>query len=228
LDQLINEFFNNKFPGLTEPVLIPTDPLAANLPVLEVSMGIDVSELLEISKDIHIEIVDRPIYPYESEPRIQGWGMQVLWSDGTVVPWIKDLYYKTFPDAIPQKLAHGVGKEIQSKLASAGITAKVCWLSKFSPGGYLRPHRDFGLNPKPLSYFWLPLNAPVGSELKIYPTGTVDITLGNLYLLNQDNYTHAVVNYSNEDRYVLLGHLTDEISPILQSNIHSSIVLNKY
>lgn len=227
MDQLTSDFFSNPFPGLSDNIEIQNDILSSNLPVVEVPLDIDYKHLLALSKQIPIDEVIRSTYPYEKTPRLQGWDMQILWSDGTVVPWVKDLYYKVFADAIPYKSAEGPAENIKNKLAEYGITARTCMVSKFSPGGYLRPHRDISLTPRPLSYFWLPLNSPTGSELKIYPLGTVNINLGCMYLLNQENYTHAVINRSNEDRYVLVGYLDNPVSDQLLSKIKAS-VFDKY
>jgi len=222
LDQLTNSFFSNDFPGLAVTPILQSDLLSTNLPVLEVELNIDTKSLIELAKKILLDEVSRTSYMYEETPRMDKWSMQTLWSDGTVVPWIKDIYYKTLSDAVPKKIATDEAKEIQHKLNEFNITAKVCWLSKFQPGGYLRPHRDIGLNLKPLGYFWIPLNNPAGSELKIYPLGTVNVSLGNMYLLNQENYIHGIINQSSQDRYALVGHLSNEISPYLHGSIQQA------
>lgn len=226
MDQLTKDFFNNEFPKFNNNIELQSDLLSTNLPIVEVKLNLDVEYLLAVARQISVEEVIRPVYPYEFSNRIKGWSMQLLWSDGTVTPWIKDLYYKVFADPIAEKPTDDLSESIKNKLLKYGISAKVCWVSKFSPQGYLRPHRDYGINPRPLSYFWIPLNAPDGSELKIYPSGTVNVNLGSMYLLNQDNYTHAVVNLSNQDRYVLTGHLTNDLDSQIMSKIKASILIN--
>jgi hypothetical protein len=225
LDQLTKDFFSNKFTGITNPIYLDDDILCTNVPVVDVPLKIDTEFLLNLIS-IPKNTVVREKYPYETDLRIYNWDMDVLWSDSTVSTHLSDVYYKKPSQPINFKLAVDNAEIIQEYLSKIGITTKLCMISNFKPGGYVRPHRDIGTNKRPLSYFWLPLNAPTNSELKIYPYGTVDVTVGNLYLLNQENYVHSVKNDSNVDRLVLLGYI-DTLSNNILELVKTSI-LNTY
>ena len=97
-------------------------------------------------------------------------------------------------------------------------------MSIFRAQGYFRPHRDIKLINDPLSYFWIPLNNPVGNKAKLYPYGDIDIKLGAVYLFNQENYIHAVANTSYEDRYVLVGYLDHIQTPTVNDKIINAIL----
>ena len=221
MDQLTKQFFANKFPGYTQPVSLAGQVLATNVPVVELDFNVDFSTLFTIDncKGLLIPPTERQIHPYEYQPRIKDWTLDVLWSDGSVVPAIKDLYYKKFYDAVPQKDIVPESKNIHTALTNLGFNVELCWVSAFGANGYVRPHRDISTRTFPLSYFWVPINNPIGSQLKIYPYGPVDIKLGKMYLLNQENFIHAVLNDSNEIRYSVLGFF----NPNIPSNIAQTI-----
>lgn len=225
MDQLTKQFFSNDFPGFHTPVKIEDQILTTDVPVIELDFSIDFGLLLPIEDCIQLNVPKnvREVYPYEDYRRISGWSLEPLWSDGTVVPAIKDVYYKKFWGAVPFNQAPPLATKIKSMLTTLGFNVTLCWISAFEAGGYVRPHRDILIRPHPLSYFWLPLNYPKGNQLKTYPYGTVDVTAGRMYLLNQENYTHAVMNDSDETRYALLGYFDPNISEPLRKTIQQAI-----
>lgn len=225
MDQLTKNFYNDSFQGFTESVILADPILATRVPIVEVPLNLDNDLMLSLARNIAIEPMRRPSYPYETYPRFKGWNMQVLWSNNFNNTLLIDIYYKKTADPVENKSADILAKPIQNYLISQGIDCNMCVLSVFEPDAYLRPHRDIGLNPTPLNYFWLPLNNPAGSELRIYPYGTVNVNLGSMYLLNQENFVHSAVNNSSERRYVLFGHLTN-ISEKFESIVTESIVTN--
>lgn len=223
LDQLLNQFFANEFQGFTEKISLPDNLLSTPVPVVEVPLDIDTDKLLDLVKDLSVEDMVRKTYPYEDVPRFANWKIKLLWNNGYENTLLGDVYYKKTSSPIPALAADTAVEPIKQHLLDLGVDAKLCMLSVFEPNGYLRPHRDIGLNPTPLNYFWLPLNNPTGSELRIYPYGNVTINAGSIYLLNQENFVHSVVNYSNEHRYVLVGHLNN-ISTEFKQQILNSIL----
>ena len=222
MDPLAKDFFLNTFPGITTGIDIQDDILTTEAPVVELPLDVDVQTLLQLVKDIPTDPTKRKLYPYENWPRIQGWHHKMLWSDGTVCPIMDDVYYKKQCAPVPLIEPNGVEQLVKEQINKLGINPNMCMLSVLHPDGYIRPHRDINLLDKHLGYFWLPLNNPPGNELKIYPYGTVDVTLGNLYLLNQNSFTHAVVNNSSEMRYVIVGWF-DQVSAELDQLIRTSI-----
>ncbi len=225
MDQLLEDFYSNKFNGFNSHITLTDNILNTPVPVVELSLGIDTAYLLELAKKIPLDLMNRPTYPYELQPRFQGWNIQLLWSHNFKNTLISDVYYKKLDKPIEDKSADNLAKPIQDYLTTVGLDCKLCVLSVFDANGYVRPHRDIGLNNTPLDYFWIPLNNPTGSQLRIYPYGTVEVTLGNIYLLNQEQFVHSVVNFSEETRYVLIGHLTN-VSTKFKSLITQSIQSN--
>lgn len=223
LDQLLNDFYNSAFPGFTSKLTIGDPVLSTPVPVVDIPMHLDTDLLLEYAKQIELDPMQRTTYPYEQHPRFVGWNIQVLWSNDYNNTLLGDIYYKKTTAPVADKSATGTSELIQQYLQALGLDCTICMLSVFEPGAYLRPHRDIGLNSTPLNYFWLPLNNPIGSRLRVYPMGDIDITLGHLYLLNQENFVHGAVNYGQEPRYVLVGHLNN-ISTEFEQQILNSIL----
>lgn len=223
LDQLLKEFLQNDFVGFMDNVVVDSsNVLATSVPVVELELGLDVNYLTNLIRKIPTDPTVRKNYPYEEFPRYADWEMKLLWAENYQTHILTDIYYKKVCEKTPHQSPDDTSKPIKDYLSLFQITIPYCVLSIFKPGGYLRPHRDIGLNPTPLNYFWLPINNPSGSSLKIYPYGNVDIKLGNMYLLNQENFVHSAVNFSNEDRIVLVGHIdnyTDQFKNLILQSI---------
>jgi len=224
LDQLTKEFFSNKFPGFKKEISIPKDVLETNVPVVAIPLDIDTKYLLSLAKTLEMTQHIQKTYPYEKVPRMLNWFSQILWSEGTVSPFA-DIYYKKILPPCPVLNPVDNILLIKKYIENFGISINLCILSKFGPNGYVAPHRDISFKTRPLGYFWLPLNMPIGSELKVYPTGSIDVKLGNLYLLNQENFVHAFRNNSDEDRYVILGYIKSAEQPLTEK-IKKEILAN--
>lgn len=79
-------------------------------------------------------------------------------------------------------------------------------------GGYISPHKDFtdaGV-PKGCSQLYFALNAKPGNFLKINNVGLVPFQ-DQPTILNNQSFTHALINQSNEPRWVIsvLGDIND-------------------
>lgn len=93
-------------------------------------------------------------------------------------------------------------------------------IMKLEPGGWVRPHIDRTSNVYGLAYAWIPLHE-FSPCLKIFPYGWLQHRFGNMYLFNQNSYVHAVINQSNENRYVIAGRFDpDYMSSILIDRYH--------
>lgn len=225
MDQLTKDFFNNDFVAFNSKIKLTDHVLANNVPVVELKFDLNIENLMPTAVCDQLVLSNnvRPTFPYEFEPRISNWGLEVLWSNGSVVPIVKDVYHKKMTDAIPFKEPIPEALPIKNSLENLGFDVSLCWLSKFEPRGYVRPHRDISLRLHPLTYFWIPINNPAGCEIKIYPYGKVKVNIGSIYLLNQENYTHAVYNNSNDSRYALLGYFDPNIPSALADKVLAAI-----
>lgn len=74
------------------------------------------------------------------------------------------------------------------------------------PKGYLLPHKDWhpgsygqGLRSK----ITMPLNLPEGFKFKLWGVGELPLEPGRPFAINTSDFLHAVINDSNEDRYML-------------------------
>jgi hypothetical protein len=214
--KILTEFFTEKHPGFNKEIKINPNVFSTNLPIIELNLNLNVDNILKDLSDFdHDTPINRQL-PYESVPRVRGWGVTDLWleSPTTKYPYLMDLYYKKYYDgdvlpAIPKD--EKKYPNIISQLSSINIDR--CRASVVTAGGYLYPHRDICLSSTPMNYMWIPLNNPVGSELGVYPIGKIQTKLGYGYLLNQENYVHAVINNSSVTRHVLVCYLSDEQSP---------------
>lgn len=211
--KILTDFFSEKHPGFNKEVIISQNVFATNLPIVELDLNLNVNEILkDLTGFTHDTPIDRQL-PYEPVPRVRGWGVTDLWLDTptTKYPYLVDLYYKKYYtgdllSAIPKD-----GTKYPNIINQlGGINISRCRASIITAGGYLYPHRDISLNQTPMNYMWIPLNNPVGSELGVYPLGKIHTKLGCGYLLNQENYVHAVINNSSITRNVLVCYLSDE------------------
>lgn len=225
LDQLTKEFFSHAFPGFNRAISAESNLRRTNVPVLEVPLNIDTDFLLQTIISESTTPIQRSVYPYETKPRLANWDLAVLWNNYSESFYIEDIYHKKSAKPTAPKLASGRSLVIQKYFEDVGLTVKNCMLSIFHPGGYVRPHRDINLSVYPLNYFWLPLNNPKGSELKVYPYGTVLVNLGSIYLLNHENFVHGVINQSDQKRYAILGYIeqwSDNINEVAEISLREN------
>lgn len=230
LDLLTKEFFRNDFPGFRDTVDIDQDNLlGTNVPFVELELDVNTKDILDIVKNLseeNIELHERKDYKGEKHKRVTNVSSKLLWSDGKKEGWITDIYYKKRGPNYPAKETTTETQEIKDLLYQAGIDATLCWLHTLEPGGYFRPHRDVKMDTTPLDYFWIPLNIVPGAQLRSYPHGEINVSLGNAYLLNNDYYVHGVYNGGNETRYVLLGHINHDVTNNLKELISQSLIKN--
>ena len=80
------------------------------------------------------------------------------------------------------------------------------------PGGFIYPHTDLDiskLNNKEFEEYqgctqlYVPLLCKPGNYIKFAGGGTIELTIGQPMIINNDQFTHCVVNSSQHPRYVL-------------------------
>jgi hypothetical protein len=78
------------------------------------------------------------------------------------------------------------------------------FLGLLPPGGYLSPHKDPIDNRTPggCSQWYFSVNAQEGNFLKIHKVGLLPF-INNPVVFNNQDFTHAAVNQSNEPRWVV-------------------------
>lgn len=210
MNQLTLDFFNNPHPGFIKKVVIQNDILATDVPIVELDLKLDTSAILnEVLSVGEFDQLIRPTHTYEKEKRISNWYKKHVYQTETMND---QRYYTNLSEKIvgtellPTVNANKTEyKSLFSQLNQWGIEVDWCHLMKLEPQGWLTPHRDINNNMQPLRYFWIPLNWPEGNKLRIYPIGDVKVKVGSMYLLNQRDYIHSVLNLGNQNRYILNG-----------------------
>lgn len=213
LPKILTDFFSNTHGGYKKDVVLRDNIFSTNLPIVELDLGIDVDAVLsDLTGFIQNNPIDRKD-GYDLVPRIRGWAVTDVWvsEDTTLYPYIVDLMSKKYNEAFPiPAIPKNYIKypNIIKELSSMNVTR--CRFSTLQPWGYLYPHRDIRLNPRPIDYLWIPLNNPAGSRLGVYPVGEIHTKIGCGYLLNQENYIHAVWNNTDIERKVLVCELGED------------------
>lgn len=215
MDKLTQDFFNADFPGWKSSVEIADNPFYTDVPIVEIETDINCDYINLLAKQINsldrADMQDQQP-PYQIEPRSQGLRISdLLWNYGNRPTSVKNWRTNEFVEPAPIIKPGSAESLIEQHLKSRGFDLKICMHMSLEPNGYLRPHRDISDN-WPLLYVWIPLTYPLGSELKFYPLGTVTPKLGNVYLFNQNSYTHSIRNTNaTEIRYALIGHLDENL-----------------
>jgi len=103
--------------------------------------------------------------------------------------------------------------DILDQLRSLGFGIRRLMVAALAPGGWIQPHTDPKKSNIPvLSHFWIPVSDS-SAGLKIWPYGYLQSQVGHIYLFNNQNYVHSVINTDQHTRYVLLGLIdTDKTS----------------
>lgn len=102
------------------------------------------------------------------------------------------------------------------------------WIFRMSPGGWLQPHRDDIVEKTPaLAQFWMPLH-DFPECLKIYPHGYLPHQAGHLYLFNNRDFIHSVINQTDQDRYVAVGELDYTFIEQEKSNQISELLIKQW
>jgi hypothetical protein len=106
--------------------------------------------------------------------------------------------------------------DLIDQLHNLGIEIQWVDVKALLPGGWIQPHRDpKSAGTSTLEYFWIPLN-DCSPNIKIWPAGYVKQRTGNMYLVNNQHFLHAVVNQDPFIRYVLTGRINKDS---LSSNV---------
>lgn len=229
MDKLTQDFFETKFPGFNDQVIIADNVFQTSVPVVELEYNLNVDLLLKYCLDIKVnEIGNRQgkTQGYQKEPRWKGWHCySSLWNYGYQSTHMLDIYNKKLDAPPPIKYPDEKTLKIRKYFLDLGLDFRLLLNMILNPNSYLRPHRDISFDPNPLLYCWIPLTNPKGSELKFYPYGTVDVKLGNVYLFNQENFVHAIRN-TNKDlqRYSMIGYLDSKtILPKFKQQVTDAI-----
>lgn len=229
MNKITTDFFTRPHPGFTRKITIDENNiLGTNVPIVEINVGLNVDLMLEDAKNV--EIIDhiRAPNPFAKEPRYQGWQLISLWNNypARKLPHIPSMLTGKFDDAVAPVLEKDYDKlgNILRELERVNLNVRRMIVTVMKPGAYVSPHRDISFSKSPLNYVWIPLNYPKGSHFGVYPYGEVDVKLGSIYLLNQENFPHAVANNSDEYRYVLAGwldmpYITAEFLALAKTNI---------
>ena len=228
MNQLTLDFFNNPHPGFVKKVVILDDIFATDVPVVELDLKLDTTAILTEALSIgkFNELV-RPTFNYEQEKRVNNWHKIHVYQTESMNA---QRYYTNLSEKIvgteslPVVNANKTNyKSLFDQLDLWGITVDWCHMMKLGPQGWLTPHRDINNNMQPLRYFWIPLNWPEGNKLGVYPIGDIKINVGSMYLLNQRDYVHSVINLGNQDRYILNGMFNVPTSTEFKDLVNTSI-----
>jgi hypothetical protein len=97
--------------------------------------------------------------------------------------------------------------DLQTFFSVKRIPVNRLWVFRLQPGGWVQPHKDQSVDGVPnMSWFWTPLHE-FQKCLKIYPYGYLEHRLGCMYLFNNSNFMHSVINQSQDYRYVAVGEV---------------------
>lgn len=212
--KILTEFFNNPHPGFHKKIEIPEDNIfKVNLPAITLNLNLNTEKILgDLINFNHNPILDRH-NTYDLTPLACGWNVTDIWlnSPSTLYPYFSDWYYQKFYemetlDTISKNIT--LYPNLINELKFMNVSR--CRVSRLAPKGYLCPHRDIKKTETPMNYLWIPLDNIEYSKLGVYPIGSIELKLGNGYLLNQENFVHAVLNDSDQIRYAMVCELEDE------------------
>tara|TARA_R110000868_G_C10842311_1_gene760160 strand:+ start:570 stop:1304 length:735 start_codon:yes stop_codon:yes gene_type:complete len=97
-------------------------------------------------------------------------------------------------------------------------------IARLAPGGWVQPHLDnYGTNDPKMTHCWVPLHDS-NDSIKVYPFGDIPHKAGRIYLLNNMNFLHSIVNMDSKPRYVALLKLKhSDISDSLWEHLQTLI-----
>jgi len=219
MNKITSDFFNRPHPKFSDRLSINEDNvLGSNVPIVEIDLGLNVEKMLEDVRQVEIIKHIRAPNPFQKEPRFAGWQLISLWNlyPARKLPHIPSMVTAQFDETPAPILPMDYEKlgNVISEFDRVGLPFRRLIVTVMEPGAYVSPHRDISFSQSPLNYVWIPLNYPNGSRFGVFTKGEIDVNLGSVYLLNQENFPHSVANDSNEMRYVLAGWLDmPKISP---------------
>ena len=216
---LTKNFHNDKFPGWKPNFSfedIEKNPLDATFPYVELDFKWDVSEIEKelTSKDtqelfIPVQTGKRAMKRkwYEREDEYGWFEIRIIGPAPSLTDWQTETLEKPREficrsDALQktQKFFHDKGLFFTRLVAV-----------KLLPGGYCYPHTDArpradAQPEKNLECFWIPINH-CQDNCKTYPYGYMPHRVGSMFLLNNKQYWHSVMNKDTYPRYVLTGRI---------------------
>jgi hypothetical protein len=149
------------------------------------------------------------------------------------LPHIPSMITGRFDDVVAPVIPKDYDRlgNILRELDRVGLNIRRMIVTTMKPGAYVSPHRDISFSKSPLNYVWIPLNYPPGSHFGVFPYGEVEVKLGSVYLLNQENFPHSVANDSDEYRYVLAGwmdmdYVTQDLLDLVKTSIQNQYPTN--
>ncbi len=138
----------------------------------------------------------------------RSWG----WSDITVID-MPDIYVHDTQGSINHAVSQGsvdvptwFSDQCRGYFADGGVALRGLKIKRLEPGGWINPHRDLLNLDRPLEYFWMPLDQ-YHDGVKIFPYGEMRVKFGEMALLNNKNFPHAVWHRENTPRYVFAGYI---------------------
>lgn len=233
MNKITTDFFTKPHPGFKNKFKLNSDDiLSTNVPIVELNLGLDVKSMVEEVKNIEIMDHIRAPNPFVKEPRYQGWKLVTLWNlyPARKLPHIPSMLTGRFDEQVAPVVEKDYEKfgKIISEFDRVGLPFRRIIVTVMKPGGYVSPHRDIAFSKTPLNYCWIPLNYPKDANFGVFPYGKVEVNLGSVYLLNQENFPHCVANNSDEYRYVLAGWLDNPYIPTDFLNLVENNIQEQY
>jgi hypothetical protein len=130
----------------------------------------------------------------------------------------------TLADTFEDQTIKDIVKKLFHKREFPIVHAQIFRLGK---DGWIAPHMDTMTDNIGLGYFWMPLHQ-FPPCIKVFPWGWLNHQVGNLYMLNNSKYVHAVKNQLLEDRLVLIGRLDISKTPKWLIEHHNQFVPNHH
>lgn len=117
------------------------------------------------------------------------------------------------PQVIEPKLHPDTAASLIQQLHDLGI--EIFWVDvkALAPGGWIQPHVDVKTpGTSTMEYFWIPINH-CKANFKSWPMGQLYHSVGNMYLVNNQDFLHSVINHDPWTRYVLTGRIDKDSLP---------------
>jgi hypothetical protein len=110
---------------------------------------------------------------------------------------LNDTLFSKHPDFVTSGM-----KDLLSQLHQQLPFTDLCDIHYCEPGGWLHPHRDLKKDQRKLR-LWIPLHE-FPPCMKIWPFGWIQNQFGKGYVFDNKKWIHAVYNFADYDRYVLI------------------------
>jgi len=219
MNKLTQDFHTEKFPGFVPDFSYEQciDQLwkSKTIPCIDTKIDLSVDKTHEwlvehdhlfvnhyTSKDLD-EHIKKENAGWYTSPNKSGWySIGVFGEDFKNVgvfsggnPLVFETKQKKYPEAVP---------DLIKQFNLHNLPVYRLHILRLAPGGWLAPHLDKKIKGSPiLTHGWIALNDS-NSSLKIYPTGNIPHKTGRMYLFNNVNFLHSVVNSDTKPRYAAL------------------------